>query len=889
MRWQDRFFRRKRAERRLQAELAFHLDQKTAELIAAGLEPEEARRRARIDFGSLDRCQEACRESDSAAWPALLGVGAASFGTALENGLKNLNSVVHQWRRRPGLFLLALLILSLGIGATSAVYSLAYAVMMRPLSYPHPNRIVQIRGAEEPPDRRGLSWWGQGHIFKWLAAEQSRNWNLRFGDQLERIHGARVSRDFFHVFQIHAVLGHLDDRRSLGGIVLSYGLWKRQFGSRPDVLGKVMQLNGKPYRIVAVAPENSTYPQACKLWILLPNRKFGIVSVGRLFPGVTLAQANTALRALMTRAAHVFAKSGITYGGSIGAIRLHSALVEPVANSLWLVLAGAGCLLFAALIAAASLLLAQTTARRREFALRLALGAKPHQINMQLLLEGAWLGLAACALGVGMAWFAIHKLHPWLRMLLPHARVIPWNANVLAISAGLALFTSVAMNMPAALSLPSVSPLSTLRQSEPGCTPRGVRRIQALLVTAAIALSMLLLAAAGLLAQTWWRTSDSLHGFDTRGVLSAEITLPLHLQKAAATQAANTFSQAERKQAVRAQLRRSQARLRTYMHAVETRLASLPGVRAAGAVDWLPLTQAREIWVNPDPEHPGFGLMVYFFAIHGNYFLALHIPLIRGRALGPYDGCPGNCAVVVSQELARKLWLKQNPIGRNLMVNGRSFRVVGEVGEIGYHTGFRPSPQIYVPLQPWQNGADAPSSISFFWVARVQPPAAAHFPAFLHALASLSGGAAPYHARTMNQVAHRWLFAARLRMIVVVIFAGMALWLSMGGIFGLLNFWVSERQYENSIRAALGASSWRIARSIGAAGAGLAASGIVLGIVVFTGMRRLLGAFVFQPKTPEAMFLLLTATAAFLAALLACLPAIWRAARNNPAILLRYE
>ncbi len=887
MQWLERFFRRKRAERRLEVELEFHLDRKAAELIAAGIEPEEARRRARIEFGSLDRCQEDCREAGHAFW--------------LESWLQDLRYGLRQMRKAPGFTAAAVLTLALGIGANTAIFSVVSQLFLRPLPWPHAGRITQINlplvslgGNLSHPQLKVFGQQELQRVFAEVGGYTSHGVNLSAASGLPmRVQAAGVTANFLQVFGIQPAYGrflsHADADRPVA--VLGHELW-RALGSDPHILGQTIGLNSHAFTVIGIMPAGFHAPGETGLWV--PWRQLS--AGGILFesstsftqllalrrPEIHWDQVESALQLLEAR----MRRKGFFWGDPQHPHQL-PPLFLPLARelagnqstALRLLMTATGLLLLLACANLANLLLARNATREREFALRLGLGATRRRLLRQLLLEYLLLALAGAALGLGLAAAAgglVRQLAPadW-----PSGEAQWFDPRVLAFSLLVSLACVLLFGLLPAWRAAQLNLNQSLKLGyENASTGRRRLPLRGWLIAAEAALALMLLAGAGLLIKSLNRLLATPIGFQPQHVISFKLTIPyrLHLSLALAKPSPEEAARERQMQARRYQL----------LASIRRRLLGLPGVRQVGITNRVPLEPMAwfvgsfSIRGKPQPKNPMMQMAGYRIADHG-FFQALDIPLLTGA--WPQPNQPN--AVLINQALARKFWPHQNPVGQQISFGGhgdwrRITGVVGSLRETDLQT--RPMPNIYFPMRQ----QPVPETN---WVIKSDQAQGILAPEIRRAVAAVDPQLPVYRIATLDHWLRRSVRQPRLRTELLAIFALLALLLAAGGLAGVTAYAVARRRQEIGIRMALGADARAVRRLVWREGLTWTGAGIAAGLAGAYAAAGLLRHFLFQVRPADPLVLAAAAALLLGFAWLACdLPAR-RALRVNPVEALRNE
>ena len=801
--------------------------------------------------------------------------------------LQDLRYGLRTLRRSPGFTGAALVTLALGIGANTAIFSVVNAVLLRPLPYREPEALVQlVRSYQYGPaagqdGRRYLFFRDHLRSVDALAAYRGAgSVNMVRGDRAEFVSISQVSKEYFAVFGVQPALGQAfgaehDVSTGPPVAILSHALWQRSFGTDPAVIGSSLIIADKPLTVIGVMPESFEPIAPADLFVPLrpgltgPGGGFNYAVAGRLRQGTSLAQANADVAA----AWHAFGAEfpGIKRPDELPArvIPLQESIAGPIRPALLMMAAAVGLLLLIACANTANLLLARASIRVREIALRAALGAGRGRIVRQMLTESVLLSLTGAAAGLVIAYWSV----PALLALTPPAYLpassVRIDARVLGATAVVAVVTGLLFGLAPALTLARQDLVEAFKDD--GARSSGSRRsgwLRRVLVTAEVALCMLLLVGAGLLVQTFVRLRTVDPGFDPHGVLTARMSL-----------------QGERYVT-------PEALTRFYDEGL-SRIRSLPGVRAAAVVNGVPLERALNLNVDvlDGPEKIEDALTDWRYATPG-YFSAMGIPIVAGRAFTDADRTGAAPVAVVSEEFARRFFKGTPAIGRHIRVydGDGAIEIVGitrDLKEGGLR--FRPLPVMYVPVA--QTHATAiRTTHSYFhvsWVVRADRPAAALIREIEEQIRAVDSRQ-PFSAfRTMDESREKAMAAERFQMTILGAFAGIGLLLAAAGVYGLIAYSVAQRTREIGIRMALGATRQQILGSVIREGLALALSGIAVGAIAAFFTTGVLRNFVWQVSTLDpatftgvALLLLVVSCAA------STVPAL-RAVRLDQAAALR--
>jgi putative ABC transport system permease protein len=821
----------------------------------------------------------------------------------METLLQNLRYAVRTLRNSPGFAAVAILTLALGIGANTAIFSVVNAVLLQPLSYPNPDRLVELELSSPQGNGNVTSipkfnvWREQTDVFDSVAAYDfsGPGINLTGGDRPELIKGIHVSADYFRVFGAPVALGRTftpeEDRP--GGpavVVISNGLWRNRFGSDPGILNRTIDLGQEPYTIIGViGPTYSGDPKS-DIWLPLkpdPNsvdQGHYLRATARLKPGVTLVQAQAAMKHAADQFNRKFPNSPVMGpGASFTAIPLRDSVIGDVRFGLLLLFGAVGFVLLIACANVASLLMARATIRRREIAIRSALGAGRSRLTWQLLTESLLLSLAGGVLGLGLGYVGVRALLAINPSDIPRvgeqgaAVALDWRVLVFTLVA--AILTGILFGLVPALSTSRSGISNTLRESG-ARSGTGLRhnKARAVLVITEMALALVLLVGAALLIRTFGALRGVNPGFDARNVLIMEMSLNGgRFEKAAGVD----------------QLEREGRR----------RIESLPGVTAAAMTCCVPLEggfglpfiiEGRPL--TNGPYHGG----ATWLTISPHYFDVFRIPLISGRVFTDQDNGAAGRVVVINQALAKEYWPKGDALGARISIGkgvGPEFdepprQIIGIVADVREGALSRPPDQImYVPFAQVNDGIIALNNriIPVTWVVRTKLQPFSLSADIQRELREASGGLPVAHIRSMQQVVGESTARNDFYMTLLTIFAGVALLLAAIGVYGLMAYSVQQRTQEIGVRMALGASPQQVRRMVVVQGMQLALVGVVIGVGSALGLTRLMSSLLYGVKPWDPITLALVAVLLSGVTLLATYLPARRASRVDPMVALRYE
>jgi putative ABC transport system permease protein len=815
----------------------------------------------------------------------------------MRNLLSDLYISLRSLRRNPGFSIAAILVLALGIGANTAIFSVVNAALLRPLPYEDSSRIMQVWHVPPPKSFPGLTmfsvspanyldWQSRSSSFESIAAYGFADFTFGGKERPEAIQSAAVASDFFALLRVHPYLGRTfspdEDRPGQGHVVLlGYKFWRDHFASDPNIVGRNVTLDGEAYSVVGVMPEKFQFPNWAQVWVPLAwtdatravRGNHNYLVIARLKVGVDIRQAQAELSAVSARLEQQYPEDDKGWGAII--LPLREQLVGDVRPALLVLLGAVAFVLLIACANVANLVLAKTLARRKKIAIRTALGATRLTVLRQILSETVLLSVAGGVLGLFLARFGITLIVKVLGDRIPHFMEITLDTQVLAFT----LLVSVVAGVLAGL-IPSVrfsrSDINeALKQGQGrGSSDSGASKTRGLLVVSEVALSLVLLIGAGLMVRTLWQLRSVKPGFDPRNVLTMTVPLPTTKFPSPAGQI-NFFQE------------------------VLQRVRALPGVNSAGVIDNLPLggggshqpfsIEGRP--VVPISEQPEVDVRL----ISPGYFSAMHVPVLKGRDFSDADAAGRPGAVLISDSLARRFWPNEDPLGKHLTLTffpGVVREVVGIVGDVKLDSldETRPVATIYHPLaqitvpdqQSWR-------SFGMSLTVRTASDPRNAIPAVTAAVHQVDPELPVVDVMSMNDLISESVLPQRFNLILLGSFAALALVLAAVGIYGVLSYTVRRRMREIGIRMALGASHSDVLRMVVTDGMKPILLGVALGLAAALALSRVLASLIFgvratDPLTFAAVALLLVAVG-----LLATILPAYRATRVEPVRILREE
>jgi putative ABC transport system permease protein len=874
-------FRPSNVDRALDEEITFHIESRIDDLIAGGMTRAAAEAMARRQFGNRLGVREASRDVKLLPW--------------LEHLIRDVRHGLRSLRRAPIFAAVAIVTLALGIGANTAVFSVVNAVLLKPLPYKDGSRLVWLWSTDpKNPSATSVSYpdfvdiRAQSRSLASLAAWYGYEMVLTGGEEPQRVQVAVVAGDLFSVLGVPPDLGttfRAEPDSTERAIVLSHRFWAEQLGSDPTIVGRALTLSGKSYPVVGVMPRGFQFPiqtLAIDIWATHGNEQFVDIpqmsrgarmqdAIGRLSDGIELDAAQAELDVIASRLSREYPDSNGGVGLRIVPATEH--VVGRVSRPLLVLFAAVACVLLIACVNVASLLLARATDRRREIALRSALGAGRTRIALQLVIESLLLALIGGAIGGLMATWGVDALVALAPGDLPRADEIGVDRAVLAFTLLASLATGLVFGVAPAWHASKVDLTTALQEggrtmSDSARAPR----LRGALVVAEIALAVLLLTGATLFMTTFWRLQQAPQGFDARNVITFDVTWPW--EKYSFEQSGEKFRE------------------------LQTALLSVPGIRGAAAGMQLPdrggpATDAvfpyLEIEGRPVPSdaRPRTGNI----ASQPGYFRTLGIPLMKGRDFTDRDSQDAPPVAIINESLARTFFGEENPIGKRLKLDlwilfgdkTPMREIVGVAGDVK-HAGLSGAarPIVYIPL------AQRPFNMSYV-VVKTDGDPARFVPAIRAAVRSVDSDQPIYDVRTLEERIGMSVGQERFNALLLGVLAGLALLLAAVGLYGVLSYTVAQRTHEMGVRLALGAEGNDVLGLVLRHGLKLIAAGLVIGIAGALVLTRLIEGLLFGVSTSDPRTHLIVVIVLTVVAIAACWIPARRAARVDPIVALRYE
>jgi len=882
-------FKKNVVETGLNDELRFHFDQQVEKLTASGVPLDDARRRARLAIGTPGQIREEFRDAS----------GVRFFETVLQD----IRFAFRMLRKSPGFTAVVVLTLALGIGASTAVFSLVDAVLLKPLPYPHAERIVFPWRLP----KRGLNLgfdvypWGrldflffsqQSKTFEAVGAFLSDSFNLTGSGEPQRLNGLRVSAGFFPSLGVSPALGRtFTDQEDHPGneheVILGNALWRQRFASNPGILAHTVDLNGVPYTVIGVMPPGFVFPHAnempdvftfapqTQLWVPLalnrgpaiPYESDELAIVGRIKPGVTIAQAQADMDVMGKRL-----ESGRRNGQGWFSSRVTPLTRQSAGDTrqpLLLILAAVGVVLLIACSNVASLLLTRSLNRKREFTVRAALGAGASRLMRQSLTESIVLAGVGGIVGVLLAELVVYLVKIFGPSSIPRLSEAGLDVRVLLFVFGVTFFTGVLFGLAPALSTARENLVESLKEgSQRAGSNLSTQKTRNAFLVSQIALALVLVVAAGLLTRTLYHLLAVNPGFRAEHSLTFELSLP-----------AAKYS--------------DQTHIVSFYQQALGKLRSIPGVQAAGVTELVPLGGATEStgirFSNNKQAMSSNPAMANYTMVSPGYFAAVGTPILRGRPFLESDSANSQPVAIISDAMAKKYFAGQDPVGKQVAPGGAVFplaTIVGVVPDVK-RVSIRelPPPEMYVPYtqKVW------PSLLTMDVVLRTTQDPASTTASAREAIHSVDADLPVANVRTLATIVSTSMTEPLFSALLLAAFGALALVLATIGMYGVISYSVAQRTQEIGIRMVLGARPRSVFQMVLGQGTRLAILGIAIGLVAALAVTRVMNSFLYgvgatDPLTFAAVSLLLLAVA-----LLACYIPARRAMKVHPMVALRHE
>jgi len=801
----------------------------------------------------------------------------------MDSIIKDIRYGVRGLLKRPGFTAIALVALALGIGANTAIFSLVNAVVIRPLPFPDPDRLVWVygnirnggsRASVSPPDF--LDYRSQNKTFEQFAASgtQPLAVNLTGSGEPERLFASAVTGNYFDTFGITPAIGRtftIDNEKpgSDQVTVLSHAFWQKRFGGDTDIVGKTITLDSKSYQILGVMPAGVSFPQSAELWIPMsfdgdPDMKVRkahfLRPIGRLKPGVTLTQAQADTDMIAGRLEQQFPESNT--GWNLRLLSLREQLVGGTRTMLFVLFGAVGFVLLIACANVANLLLVRAAARQKEIALRTALGASRLRIIRQMLTESLLLSILGGALGALLAVWGVQLLVTLSADSLPPTVNVTIDPNVLAFTFVISILTGLLFGLAPAFRTAKVNLIDSLKDGARGAEGTLRNRTRSLLVVFESAIAVVLLIGAGLLVRSLIALQRVDPGFDSNNVLTLRIDLPR--QKYA-----------------------GEGKPAKFFEELETRISSIPGVQTVGLITELPMSgQLNDLPFTVEGRPPVTVDQAFdadFRLVNQHYFNALHIPLLRGRNFTEQEVREGKPVTLVSQQLVDTVFPNEDPMGKRLIsaIGGTAFEIIGVVGDIRHRSLQRPPfAAMYFPTL---------NSNRMNLVVRTQNDPLSIVGAVRQQVQALDRDQPISAVKRMSDWVDSSVSSQRYSTTLLAAFAVLAMILAATGIYGVMSYTAAQRTHEIGVRMALGARRFDVLKLVVRQGMLLTLVGVILGLTGAFALTRVMQSLLFGVTAKDPFTFAVVAALLSAVAFIACLVPALRATRVDPLIALRYE
>ena len=876
-------FRRREVDQELDDELRDHIERKTEEYVATGLPLKEAHRRARLDLGGIEQTKEKCRDARRVNW-------IQDLSQDLRYGLRIL-------RKSPGFTAVAVLTLALGIGINTALFTIVNSVVLNPLPYPQPSRLVSIYQRTAQFQTAGdtypnfLDWEKENRSFDALAAYSEHDFNLTGVGEPEKLRGQMVSAGFFSMLGVKPLLGRTfrPEEDQLGAspvVLLADGLWKRRFASSPHILGQSLTMYGKAYTIVGVVPGRAPFYKPSDVFVPIGTwddpgfhdrrMSMGMSVIGRLKPSVKLRQAQADMNAIARNLEAAYPE--VDKGVGIALIPLKETIVGDIRPILLLLLGAVGFVLLIASANIGGLLLARSTARAREFAVRAALGANRTRVIRQLLTESFLVATLGGGLGLLLAAGSTKAILNALPQALPRGDEIQLDTHVLVFTLVASALTAFLFGLIPALKTSRTDLHETFKEGGRGLSASR-HRAHGTFVVIEMAIALVLLAGAGLMLRSLAGLWNVNPGFDPHHILFFNVAPSP------------------------ARLASRPSQIRDAFRELPKRFEAVPGIEAASPLfGSLPMQGDSEVPVWLDGQAPPMSTadaQMNFAMIYGvtaAYWKILRIPLLRGRYLEESDDENSRPVVVIDENLAHKFFPREDPIGKRLHIGliGTAPEIVGIVGHVK-HEGLGSGGRERIPAQFYMPFTQIPEkwmpevSLGVDFVVRTAGPPESFIGAIREASRQFDSQQVVYAFDTMEAIVSSSIWTQHFSMMLLSAFAALALLLSCMGIYGLISYLVAQRTHEIGVRVALGAFRGDVLWLILSHGIKMTIIGIAIGLAGAFGLTRLLSSLLFGVSATDPLTFGGAAILLILIGLLACYMPARRAMRVDPMVALRHE
>lgn len=818
----------------------------------------------------------------------------------MNNLLQDVRFAVRMLVKRPGYAGALILVLALGIGGTSIIFTIVNGVLLEPLPYKDAGRLVFTPGMTIEAGTDPLAWWTQAKSFDALATYRSGGANIGTGARPERIPCAVVSNGFFQVFQVEASIGRVFRKEEIASdqgptVVLSYGLWMRTFGSDKSIIGRQIALNEKSYTVIGITPPGFGFPGHTAAWVSLAqdwkedldlgsdvqlDAGSTFATIGRLREGATVEQARAELKTLLQVQDEVMRRKQSNYGGGglIGVISMKESLVRESRTGLWILLGAVGFLLAIACVNVAHMLLVRAAARQKEIVVRLCMGASRGRILWQLLTESTLVALLGGTMGIVVSYWGLRAVQAFGPKDLPRLADVRLDWGALGFALGLSLLIGILVGLAPALQTMAQDLTRTLKQESSrsaGAISKGMRGA---MIVVEVALTLVLLMGAGVMIRSLDKLLRTDPGFNTRNVITMDFALPESTYSPPASYAAVGSPRA--------------VRVTEFYQLLSDSISSLPGVLSVGQTSVLPLggKGGGGLYISGGKCKNVF----HELDVASDYFHAMSIPILEGHVFSPQDTTDPKYGIVISKAMAQSCWPGASALRQLVTIQGGGLdgtrQVIGVVGDVkfkglgdedshGLRANIAPGSVYYLPRQP----------LNATLVVRTATEPNFLVPAIRERVKKLDPEVPLFNVRTMNEVVADSTATPRFRGVALGIFAGLALILALFGLYSVVAYSVTCRTHELGVRMVLGAQPRDILWMVMREGMWLGLAGILLGTIGSYWTNKLIAGLLYGVSPFDPPTYVLAALVIILGTLAACLLPAWRAGQTDPSSALRYE
>ena len=870
-------------------ELTQHIQDRYEEFVRGGATADEARRAALLELAESDVLAQGLRRVEGPARREQVAPGAPRRANMFGDIWQDLRYGLRTLVKDPTFTAVAVVALALGIGANSAIFSVVNTVLLRPLPYKDPGRIVMIwednsrhgYPRDTPAPANFVDWRDQNKVFEAVAATADVSLNLTGVGEPERLDGKRVSASLFPILGVGPQLGRWftpeeDQPGANHVVILSHGLWQRRFGSDPNVVGKALTMSGNSLSVVGVMPPGFQFPgDDVQFWIPIAftqkeaarRGSHFLNVVARLKPGVTLEQAQAEMSAIAGRLQQQYPEQNTDLGAAV--VPLHEQLVGNIKTALLVLLGAVGFVLLIACANVANLLLARAAGRQKEIATRVALGASRLRLIRQFLTESVLLAAIGGVFGLLLSVWGVRVLKTFIPPNISQAKEITVDLKVLLFTLLVSLLTGLVFGLAPATQATKFNLNETLKEGgrDSAAGSRG-NRIRGALVVSEIALSLILLIGAGLLINSFVRLRNVDPGFKTGNLLTMSVALP-------------------------AQKYPDQARRVAFYEEMLRRVEALPGVRSAAITSQIPLVKQGDsvgvqIEGRPEPR-PGEEIIIVTRVVSPHFLQTMGIQLLRGRTFGDEDKPDSPAVALVSDTMARRYWPGEDPVGKRLCP-GRPEKdsdwvtvvgVVNDVRQFGLDVAVKP--QMYLTYE--QSAYFSPRNLVVS--TNVEPTSLA--PTLRNTVWEIDRDQPVSNIRTMEDVLSESIARQRFSTLLLGVFGVVALVLAAVGVYGVMSYSVAQRTHEMGIRMALGAQEWDVLKLAVGQALKLVVIGVGVGLAASLALTRVMTSLLFGVSSTDPTTFVIISLVLIGAGVLASYVPARRATKVDPMIALHYE